>query len=228
VTRTTLAIFDIDGTLHDFTRWWPDVLRQGLADFAARHGFAPARPDDAAANAIVGLADAALWSPFLPAEQRHRWREFRELVLPRELTELRAGRDHLFPGIRALLRRLRAAGVAVALASNCRSRYLAAMLDGQQLAPLVDAAFCLDSERVQTKADMVAAALQQTGRSAAGAVMVGDRVSDHDAARAHGLRFAWRANPFVAPVPADLTWQGDPDQLLCWLGLPGITTPAGA
>lgn len=218
-TRPQLVVFDIDGTLHDFARWWPRVLRQGLADFGRAQRFAPVLPDDASANAVVGNADAALWAAFLPAPHKELWPEFRALVLPRELDELRRGEDFLFPGTRALLDRLRDAGVRTALASNCRNLYLAAMLEGQGLARLTDAAFCLDTPGVRHKTDMVARALADAATDASRAAMVGDRASDLEAARANDLRFVWRHNPFVPPLPADLTWQGDPEQLLSWLGV---------
>jgi phosphoglycolate phosphatase len=211
-----LVVFDVDGTLQDTCRWWPDVLRRGLARFAAARGFAAAVPDDTAACMVIGKRDAEVWAPFLPAAQAHLWAELRDAVVPAECEEMRGGTDPLFPGVRALLARLRAAGLATAIVSNCRRHYFEAVREGLGLAFLTDHQFCLDSAGVTGKADMVAAALAAAGT--ASAVMVGDREGDREAAYAHGLPFVWRRGPF-GPLAADAVWGGSPGELLRILGL---------
>ena len=212
-----LVVFDVDGTLQDTFRWWPRVLRRGVAEFAAARGFAVDLPDDATACAVIGKRDADVWSPFLPAEHKHLWPELRAEVVPLECDQLRGGIDYLYPRVRALLGRLRAAGIATALASNCRRNYFLAVREGLGLAFLTDWQFCLDSEGISNKADMVAAALAAAGTRAA--VMVGDREGDQEAARAHGLPFIWRPSPFCT-LDADAVWNGDPDEFLSIIGLP--------
>ena len=215
-----LIVFDVDGTLHDAFRWWAPIIRAGVARFAADNGIAIELPDTAAAEAVVGMKDAGVWAPFLPAEHQHRWRDLRAVVLPMEVAELQRGVDHLFAGVRALLPHLRANGIKVALASNCRSTYMAAMLAGQGLGALSDWQFCLDSPGVATKTDML-----RLARAAAGAarvVMVGDREPDHEAAEALGWPFVWRRNARCRIDGADLVWDGAPAALLAGLGLPAL------
>lgn len=215
-----LVVFDVDGTLHDTFRWWSPTIRAGLARFCAQHGIVAPMPSDAEAEAVVGMKDAGVWAPFLPDAHKHRWQELRAVVLPMEVEEVSRGVDYLFPGVRPLLTHLRASGVKVALASNCRRTYMGAMQHGQGLAALTDWQFCLDSPGVETKTDML-----RLARAAAGAdrvVMVGDREPDHEAARALGWPFVWRRNGRCAIADADHVWHGDPDELLAALGLPGL------
>ena len=74
-----LVVFDVDGTLQDTFQWWPRVIRDGLTSFARKHGFEPTLPDDIAACAVVGMSDADVWSPFLPAAFAHQvWTEAKE------------------------------------------------------------------------------------------------------------------------------------------------------
>jgi phosphoglycolate phosphatase-like HAD superfamily hydrolase len=215
-----LVIFDVDGTLHDTGRWWPRVLRQALACFAAQLGVAIRMPDDAEACAVIGLRDAAVWSPFLPPEHRERWPELRALTIPLEVEELRSGTDYLFRGTRNLLRRLRELRVRTALASNCRRAYMEAWCDGQGLRALTDWQYCLDSPGIAHKTDMVRAAIAAAG--ARSPVMVGDREPDLEAAQAAGIPFVWRQSQFCR-LEGPPVWNGDPDQLLSLLGLPRIS-----
>jgi phosphoglycolate phosphatase-like HAD superfamily hydrolase len=215
-----LVVFDVDGTLHDTFRWWAPVIRSGVQRFAEQNGIDLALPSDTEAEAVVGMKDAGVWAPFLPDGHKHRWHDLRAVVLPMEVEIVSNGTDYLFAGVRTLLPHLRAIGVKVALASNCRRTYMGAMQHGQGLAALSDWQFCLDSDGVETKTDML-----RLAREAAGAervVMVGDREPDHEAARALGWPFVWRRNGRCCIDDAELVWNGDPDQLLRGLGLPGI------
>lgn len=214
-----LVVFDVDGTLHDTFRWWAPVIRSGLRRFADQHGLAVVMPDDRTAEAVVGMKDAGVWAPFLPEAHRHRWQELRSVVLPMEVEEVSRGVDYLFPGVRPLLVHLRAIGVKVALASNCRRTYMGAMQHGQGLAALTDWQFCLDSPGVTTKTDMLRIARATAGEPPR-VVMVGDREPDHEAARALGWPFVWRHNDRCHIGDAELVWGGDPNQLLVDLGLP--------
>ena len=214
--RPDLVVFDVDGTLHDVTLWWPDLLRDGLRRYEVATGIACAVPDDASACAVIGNRDAGVWGPFLPPAHRERWPDLRALVLPMEVAVLRAGADYLYPGAAAVLRALRRGGVRTALASNCRSLYMAAMVEGQGLGALTNWQFCLDSPGVADKTGMLRAAMAAAGTSRG--VMVGDRESDQEAARGAGIPFVWRPSPFCDLRDVDARWHGDPRELLRLLG----------
>lgn len=213
-----LVIFDVDGTLHDTFAWWAPVIRAGVARFAEQEGIEIELPNQREAEAVVGMKDAGVWAPFLPEEHKDRWFDLRAVVLPMEVDEISRGVDYLFAGIRQMLPHLREIGVKVALASNCRSTYMNAMMHGQGLVDLSDWQFCLDSEGVESKTDMLARAQEAAG--AKKVVMVGDREPDHEAALAHGLPFVWRANDRCSIDTADWVWDGDANGFLAALGLP--------
>jgi len=213
-----LVVFDVDGTLHDTFRWWGPVLRQGLSLFAAALDRPLELPDDDAAGLVVGLKDEGVWGAFLPPDLKDRWRELREIVVPLEVAEVHA-RDHLFAGTKELLAGLRGAGLRTALASNCRSRYLAAVAAGQGLLPLTDWQFCLDSPGIEDKTGMVRAALHAAGTQRA--VMVGDREPDREAADALGLPFVWRTNPRCDLAAGSWCWDGRTESFYELLALPG-------
>ncbi|MEO0478552.1 MAG: HAD family hydrolase [Planctomycetota bacterium] len=223
--RPRLVIFDVDGTLHDTFRWWAPVLRRGLEVFAEREGLDLAVPTDDEANAVVGMKDNGVWDPFLPPEHKHRWLDLKKLVVPMEVAEISSDTDYLFPGIRELLEHLRRAGLALAIASNCRAQYFAGVCDGLGLGPLTDHQFCLDSDRVETKTDMLRCALLDSGIDAQHAVMVGDREPDLEAAEAVGLPFIWRQNDRCdLTASSAFVWDGDPDRFCEVLDLPRISS----
>jgi len=214
-------IFDVDGTLHDTFRWWSPIIRAGLQRFCDLHGIVAPMPSDAEAESVVGMKDAGVWAPFLPEPHKHRWPELRSVVLPMEVEEVSRGVDYLFPGVRPMLTHLRAIGVKVALASNCRRTYMGAMQHGQGLAALTDWQFCLDSPGVGDKRDMLRLAKEAAG--AERVVMVGDREPDHEAAEALGWPFVWRQNPRCDLSHGDAVWNGEANHLLQILGLPAIS-----
>ena len=214
--RPELVIFDVDGTLQDTFLWWPDIIRDGVQRFAKQTGLVLAEPGFDLACSVVGMRDEGVWAPFLPVGEKHRWRDLRALVLPMEDAIMRSGTSFLFPGVPEVLRSLRGLGVRTALASNCRSTYMAALREGQGLAALTEWQFCLDSPGVSTKADMLAEAFLAAGTTRA--VMVGDREPDQSAAKAHGIPFVWRENTRCAIPDADAVWRGGVDELLRLLG----------
>ena len=219
--KPDLVIFDVDGTLQDTFQWWPRVVNEGLRVASEAWGceIDPVEPE--AACRVVGFKGFDVWGTFLPESHQHRWEEFRELVVPIEVAEVRSGRDYLFAGVRELLRELRGIGVRTALASNCGHRYFGAICEGQGLGELTDWQFCLDSPGVQNKTDMLRCALEAAGTPRA--VMVGDREPDHHAAREIGLPFVWRVNDRCELEDADGRWHGQPEELLGLLGLPRIS-----
>ena len=185
-----LVIFDVDGTLQDSLRWWAGVARAGVAALAQRLAIPIPTPGDELACSVVGKPDPEIWICLLPEALAPHWALLRDCIIPLETEVLFGGEDYLFPGTRELLTGLRREGVKIALASNCRQQYFDAVLDGQGLRAYVDKPYCLDSEGVRDKSDMLGRALVEFGTR--DAIMVGDRENDAIAAKKHGLPFVLR------------------------------------
>lgn len=178
-------VFDLDGTLVATDRFWVDAARAG-----AKRAFHELELDHDMPSAeqwmmVVGLPLARgfeLLFPDLPAESRaHVMRR----CVEEENRALRAGQAALMPGAADTLSELRARGVRLGIASNCGQSYLDTVMNELGLGRFVEAARCLDSPRVQSKGGMVADLLDAFQTRAA--VMVGDRLSDRDAAWENGL-----------------------------------------
>ncbi|MFT5048894.1 MAG: phosphoglycolate phosphatase-like HAD superfamily hydrolase [Chlamydiales bacterium] len=189
------VLFDLDGTLVATDRFWPDAARAGALRAFEELGLEreiPSRRDwmgmvgyplkEGFARVFDDLDDSA-----------------RGIVLERCVEEehraLRAGGAVLLPGAQAALEELRAQGVRVGIASNCGRSYLEAMLTGLGLERWVEESRCLDSPGVDNKADMIEDLLWTFNTRSA--VMVGDRISDRDAAWANGLPHVHLARGFA-------------------------------
>jgi phosphoglycolate phosphatase len=118
-----------------------------------------------------------------------------------------AGELALFPGIPALLARLRAGGVTLALVSSNREDVVRRVL-GPESAGLIDRYAC--GAAVFGKARRFRAVVRASGLSPARVLCLGDELRDHAAATRAGLAFgavAWgytRADALAVARPAHL------------------------
>jgi len=186
-TPPELVIFDIDGTLLATDAFWLDIGRSAVEKVCHRHGVPPVRPSGERFLQAMGLPMRAFWEHVLPPDLHPRIEEVEAEAQDLEQVAFADGLGAMYPGARRLLDDLHAAGARLALASNCGRRYLDGFVKSFGLGRIVEVARCADSPGVGSKADMVADILRTTG--AREAVMVGDRESDREAARAHRIPF---------------------------------------
>jgi phosphoglycolate phosphatase-like HAD superfamily hydrolase len=199
-----LVVFDIDGTLLATDDFWLGVGKSAVATVYARHGIDRRLPPDRRFLDAIGLPMDEFWLGVLPRDLHHLADEIESECQPLEEAAFAKGLGALYPGARALLVDLHAAGKAVALASNCGRRYLAGFIDAFDLGPILAAARCVDSPGIGSKADMLRDIRLVTGAGAT--LMVGDRSGDREAARENGVPFVLFAGGFYAtpPEPTDV------------------------
>jgi phosphoglycolate phosphatase len=198
-TPLSLVIFDVDGTLMDSQRLILGAMRAAFAEVAMTC------PTDAAILSIVGLSlpqalarlapeadeDAALRlaAAYKTAFIRNRAETGGEAATP------------LYPGARAALERLDAAGLLLSVATGKARRGLDHALDGHDLRRFFIATQTADDAPSKPHPGMVLNALRATGAHPARAVMVGDTVYDVEMARAAGVAaigVAWGYHPAEA------------------------------
>lgn len=184
-----LVIFDYDGVLCRAESYTPDAIRLGLRRFGQRVGVAIPEPDEAALLATLGYPSMQTYPPMIPAAVRERWPEMHQLTLDAMEERIRAlGPACLYQGAVELLDDLLAAGRVLGLASNSSERYQAVHAEVHQLGRWFRHLRHAQLPGIASKADMVADILAAEP-TANGAVMVGDRASDQEAARANGIPF---------------------------------------
>ena len=179
----TAAIFDIDGTLLDSVDAHAHAWQDAFADFGVTVDFAAVRSQ-------IGKGGDQLRPVFLSAAQREEFGDKLEahrgkLFKSRYLASIRP-----FPRVPDLLRRLRQAGVKVALASSAKGDELQTYEKIAGIEDLVDtAASSADAERSKPHPDIFAAAVKRLGNpDAASVIAIGDSPFDAQAAGKIGIR----------------------------------------
>ena len=182
MTSTLDVIFDIDGTLVDSVDLHAQAWQEAFRHFGHAIPFNRIREQ-------IGKGGDPLLPVFLPAEElgglgadieRFRSRIYKERYLPR----VRA-----FPGVRALFRRIAAAGAEIALASSAKGEELAIYKRLAGIDDLLDAETSSDEvERSKPHPDIFAAALRRLALPAEGVIAVGDTQYDAQAAAKAGMR----------------------------------------
>jgi phosphoglycolate phosphatase len=180
-----IVIFDMDGTLVDNTSLAVAAARDGLRDYYSARDLDPPLPTREQVRSLVGLPAPEYFAGLLPEESRteENCREILERVQAREEERLAAGEGRMFAGVPEVMARLRKAGYAIGLASNCMAGYLEGNLAHVLDRGWFDSTACLQQR--PTKIENVALVLAELG--AESGVMVGDRFGDVEAGRTNGL-----------------------------------------
>ncbi|MFE1601997.1 HAD hydrolase-like protein [Methylobacterium sp. ID0610] len=192
-----LAILDFDGTLADSFPWFCRVLN----DVADRYGFRRIAPEDVeplrglGAREVLRRLEVPGWK--LPFIARH----MRDLAA-RDIAEIRP-----FAGIPALLERLDAGGIRLAVVTSNREDIVRRVLGLESAARI--AQFACGSA-LFGKARRFRTVVRASGIAPERVVCLGDEIRDAQAAAACGLAFgavAWgytRAEALAAQQPAHL------------------------
>lgn len=177
--RYPLVVFDWDGTLVDSTTIIATCLQRACADLGV------GVPDDTMARYIIGMGvreGLELAVPDLPVE-RHRELSLRYrhhfLATEAEVT--------LFPGARALLEELRAAGHCLAVATGKSRRGLERAMEQLDLGELFSVTRCADEGAPKPDPDMLRVVMRVAGAGPHETVMIGDTTHDIAMARSAGV-----------------------------------------
>ncbi|NNE44732.1 MAG: HAD family hydrolase [Gemmatimonadetes bacterium] len=196
-----LVIFDIDGTLLATDLFWLDIGRSATRKVFLRHGIQQEPPEGDRFLEAMGLPMGEFWRHVLGPELGTLAPEMEREAQELEEVAFARGVGAMYGGARRLLDDLHAAGVTLALASNCGKRYLEGFVSSFGLNDIVTWAYCAESPGIRSKADMlkeiVAAARPERP------VMIGDRNGDREAARANRVPFILFTGGFGASPAVD-------------------------
>lgn len=171
------AIFDVDGTLVDSVDLHALAWQEALAKFGHDVSFERVRHQ-------IGKGGDQLIPVFLSQdEQRDHGKEMEEWR-GRHFTSTYLPLVRPFSAVPDLLRRVKAAGLRVAIASSAKKKELEVLLKIAGATDLYDVATSSeDVERSKPAADIFAVALEKLGLKGPETVAIGDTPYDAEAAR---------------------------------------------
>lgn len=177
-TRSPLAAFDLDGTLH----WTEKALVPAIGRAMRELGVEPAQP--ALINSLYGEPLEEFCRVLLGSASEGRCRRFMRAIGRHQRDTLPVS-GSLYPGVARMLRLLQESGVSMAVISNAGEDYISLVLDTLGIAELFDVLMGVEggvpkSGRLRTLLDS-----ELYGNS----VMVGDRYHDLQAAARNGVPF---------------------------------------
>lgn len=181
-----IIAFDNDGTLY------PSGIEVGCAVLEAHrayvreHGLNIPTPQLAFVQSVIGADAKDFYGAMLPGQPLEVVRDFEQFCLDFERQAvLRYPR--MFDGAEELLAGLKAAGKTLLLVTNGPPRYVQDVWDTVGMGRFLAAAYPYGPPDFSTKGERLAQAVTEWGGGPA--VMVGDRLSDLEAARAAGVPF---------------------------------------
>jgi len=211
--RFDLIVFDWDGTLMDSAGVIVSCIRQAAVDC----GLAP--PPEAACRQIIGLGLTEALSQLFPTlnldAHPHLVARYRYHYLGRD------GDIPLFPGAAALVRRLRANGYLLGVATGKSRQGLERVLRHTALSPCFHATRCADECFSKPHPQMLEELMDELGVTPSRPLMVGD--TSHDLLMARNAGVAALAVSYGAHKKEDLVAQAplacvdSVEELQAWL-----------
>ncbi|HEX2555864.1 MAG TPA: phosphoglycolate phosphatase [Microvirga sp.] len=194
------VLLDLDGTLVDSA----EDLRDALNEILGRQGLRPVTPAEVRAmigDGVLKLVERGLTrTGGDPARAADLVPAFLEAYEPRA-----SRKTVLYPGVLDTLRRLRAAGLRLAVVTNKPEAATRQILDALGLAGLIEVVIGGDTlPRRKPDPAPVAAALRALGIAPEAAAMVGDNHHDVEAGHGAGLRTVLVGYGYAHGAPATL------------------------
>jgi phosphoglycolate phosphatase len=183
-----LVAFDLDGVLYSSEPFLGEAYREAIANVnTARPGSFARVPTTREILDHVGWPVPMILQRLFPHVDDEAIRRLHSETLDVICGHVARGDGLLYPDVAVTLRALRAAGLQLAVASNGRTRYVEAVLATYALGDLFIPRVTADM--VGDKTSVLRFYCYRLGVAHEAVVMVGDRASDVEAARAVGCRF---------------------------------------
>ena len=189
-------IFDWDGTLHNTEALYGRAFRKAYAWLAAE-GYAPKRSyTDREVSIYLGMSAPEMWNTFMPELPQPVKDTCSSLIGQAMVEEIDAGKALLYPGAPDTLTALKEAGYRLVFLSNCKHAYMEAHRRAFGLDRWFDGFYCCQDYDFRPKVEIFPAI-----RDAFPAefCVIGDRASDLETARVHGLASIGCAYGFGSP-----------------------------
>lgn len=179
------VIFDMDGTLFQTDKILERSLDDTFAYLRSLGEWTEPTPIDTYRE-IMGVPLPKVWETLLPTHSETIRKQIDTYFLSTLITNIHNGEGALYPNVQELFHYLKEHDYSIYIASNGLIDYLAAIVQYYGLDEWIDETFSIQHVQSLNKGDLVKKIL--TTHHIKQAVVVGDRLSDINAAKDNGLQ----------------------------------------
>lgn len=181
---TQSLIFDMDGTLFQTDKILELSLDDTFDHLRSLNLWDTETPIDKYRQ-IMGVPLPKVWETLLPDHSSEVRKQTDDYFLDRLIENIRSGKGALYPNVKEVFGYLRENNCSIYIASNGLSEYLQAIVDYYNLDNWVTETFSIQQIDSLNKSDLVRSILKKYDITSA--AVVGDRLSDINAAKENGL-----------------------------------------
>ncbi|SFM30465.1 haloacid dehalogenase superfamily, subfamily IA, variant 1 with third motif having Dx(3-4)D or Dx(3-4)E [Paenibacillus sp. 1_12] len=177
-------IFDMDGTLFQTDKILELSLDDTFNHLRSLNKWDAATPIDKYRE-IMGVPLPKVWEALLPHHSNKVREETDAYFLERLVENIRSGNGALYPNVKEVFSFLKENNCSIYIASNGLTEYLKAIVRYYHLDNWVTETFSIQQIESLNKSDLVQSIMEKYGIT--NAAVVGDRLSDIQAAKDNGL-----------------------------------------
>lgn len=178
------VIFDMDGTLFQTDKILELSLDDAFEVLRAMNQWTGATPIEQYRD-IMGVPLPKVWETLLPEHSLEVREQTDAYFLERLIENIRKGQGSLYPNVLEIFEYLKEENCSIYIASNGLTDYLQAIVDYYQLDNWVTETFSIQQIETLDKGDLVGTIIQKYAIT--NGAVVGDRISDINAAKDNGL-----------------------------------------
>ncbi|ETT52154.1 HAD hydrolase-like protein [Paenibacillus sp. FSL H7-689] len=179
------VIFDMDGTLFQTNKILELSLEETFSVLRSRNEWSSETPTQKYRE-IMGVPLPVVWETLLPNHSNEIRRIVDEIFLEKLIANINYGKGALYPHVKEVFDFLKQEGCLIFIASNGLIEYLNAIVNCYKLNNWVTETFSIQQIETQNKDDLVRYILMKYHFN--NAAVVGDRISDINAAKNNGLK----------------------------------------
>ncbi|MDR4328710.1 HAD family hydrolase [Bacillus pseudomycoides] len=177
-------IFDMDGTLFQTEKILELSLNDTFNHLRSLNLWDTVTPIDKYRE-IMGVPLPKVWEALLPNHSNKVREQMDAYFLERLVENIRSGKGALYPNVKEVFRYLKENNCSIYIASNGLTEYLQAIVSYYNLDNWVTETFSIQQIRTLDKGDLVKTIIKKYDIKKA--AVVGDRLSDINAAKDNGL-----------------------------------------
>ncbi|EOP69402.1 MULTISPECIES: HAD family hydrolase [Bacillus] len=177
-------IFDMDGTLFQTDKILELSLDDTFDHLRSLQLWDAETPIDKYRE-IMGVPLPKVWEALLPDHSNEVRKQTDAYFLERLIENIKSGKGALYPNVKEVFNYLKEIGCSIYIASNGLTDYLKAIVSHYDLEQWVTETFSIEQISSLNKGDLVKNILKKYDLK--GAAVVGDRLSDINAAKDNGL-----------------------------------------